>query len=241
MIVEHELQSLVSEARDAWEANAVWWAERMQDGPGGDALRTGALNETILSAVPPGCSRILDLACGEGYLSRMLARADVQVTALDWSLGMMRAGQASSPSQRRISWIVGDSGLLPCGDGEYDFVLCSMAAMDIVDIEQAFGEARRVVRRSGEGLWTVLDPDAVKSRPEDYLTVVRREARSVPLAEWAAWVRIASDQPLPTLYAHRSVSTYTETFRRTGWAVQGATRIRGDPLPSAIVFRVRAL
>lgn len=237
-----ELAQLSREAREAWDRNASWWIFRIREEPGGDAFRREVLNRAIMDSVPRGRLRILDVGCGEGYLARMLAEEGATVVGLDWSLGMLKAAYRASGHHNRLSWTVGDcAGGIPFSEGAFDFVVGNMAAMDILDLERALADARRVVVRSGWATWIVLDPDGVVANPDQYFTIVREEPRRVPCAEWVAWIRIAPDQPAPTLYVHRSAATYLELFARTGWLVQKAHLLGGGPHPRALFYLLKTV
>lgn len=233
-----DLRTLAREARDAWEANASWWVERMRREAGGDPLRREVLNGAILSMVPDRCT-VLDLACGEGYLSHMIVSRVALVVGLDWSSSMIRAARRTVACERS-HFVVGDSvGHVPFRTSSFGLVIGNMVAMDIIGLEPALAEARRVVGPTGRGIWTVLDPDGVTAQPHKYFEIVRRLGVRVPQTRWAAWVRIAPDQPSPTLYLHRDASMYCAALDRTGWTIEGIRRLGGGAMPGALLFDVR--
>lgn len=75
------------ESRQAWDDNAAYWDEYM--GEGNDFVEVlcwPAINRLL--NIPPG-SRILDIACGNGLMSRRLAGLGFDVMAFDFSQTMI--------------------------------------------------------------------------------------------------------------------------------------------------------
>lgn len=94
----------------------------------------------VVRRLPP--ARVLDVACGTGFLTRHL-RGDV--VGLDQSAQMVEIAAARVPEGRIVQ---GDAVPLPFGDGEFDRVVTSHFYGHLLDGErEAFvAEARRVGR-----------------------------------------------------------------------------------------------
>jgi ubiquinone/menaquinone biosynthesis C-methylase UbiE len=109
-----------------------------------------------------GCS-VLDLACGDGHFSRKLAELSggrVSITAVDASEAMVRiAAERHRSFSHAIRFQVADAcSLAPLAAGPFDFVVCNMALMDIKDYAGAIRAVARVLKPSGEFLFSVLHP-----------------------------------------------------------------------------------
>jgi ubiquinone/menaquinone biosynthesis C-methylase UbiE len=92
--------------------------------------------------------RVLDVACGTGVAAR--AAADRvgrtgSVVGLDLNPAMLEVAARRSD----IEWRGGDAANLPFGDEEFDAVLCQSAVFFFPDVDQAFAEMARVVKRGG--------------------------------------------------------------------------------------------
>jgi len=100
---------------------------------------------------------VCDLACGEGFLSRILADRGAHVTGFDQSTALIeRARARSRPS---IRFEVSDAQSLPTvPDEAFDIVFCHMAAMDIAAIDALFATVHRVLKPQGRFYLTVLHP-----------------------------------------------------------------------------------
>ena len=119
---------------DEWWLGTGLYAER--DRPGWDA-DVAQLVET-LHALPP--ARVLDVACGTGFLTRHL-RGDV--TAVDQSPGMVEIAAARMP---QATVVQADASPLPFADGAFDrLVTGHFYGHLLADERSSFvAEARRV-------------------------------------------------------------------------------------------------
>lgn len=101
------------------------------------------------AALPPG-GRLLDIAAGTGDIGfEALHQApDVRVVAADFSLPMMEAGRAKRYSHR-LTWLGADAFHLPFADNSFDAVSSGFLLRNVVDVEAALREQRRVVKPGG--------------------------------------------------------------------------------------------
>lgn len=236
------LHELALEARAAWEANASWWVLRVNSQPGGDAFRRDVLNPAVLSMMPRTGGLVLDLGCGDGYLGRVLGPTGASGVGVDSSRSMIKAANRASMPDHHMRYIVADAeGGLPFSDATFGTVVSSMAAMDVVGLEEIFKHAHRVATSGGTALWIVPDPAGVEESPTSYFDIVRIEPRPVPFAEWAGWVRIAEDQPEPTLYVHRNERAYSSALTRCGWHTDNSGVLSLGVHPQALLLRTRKL
>jgi demethylmenaquinone methyltransferase/2-methoxy-6-polyprenyl-1,4-benzoquinol methylase len=95
----------------------------------------------------PG-ERVLDLAAGTGVSTVELAHSGATAVGCDFSLGMLRAGQAS-PKRRRVPFVAGDATRLPFRDGAFDAAVISFGLRNVSDVPGALREMARVVRPGG--------------------------------------------------------------------------------------------
>src|SRR5258708_2007439 len=77
---------------DPWEVNASFWIQIIREGRG--RHRTEMTDRAVTKVIgsPEGLT-VLDAGCGEGYLSRMLAKAGATVTGLDFSAPLIAAAK----------------------------------------------------------------------------------------------------------------------------------------------------
>lgn len=92
----------------------------------------------------------LDLGCGAGTYSRLLAAHGLNVVGADYSLNTLR--KANRRNEQPIHWVNADARKLPFADASYDGVLCFGITQALSETLPAAAEAARVLRPGGE-LW----------------------------------------------------------------------------------------
>lgn len=99
--------------------------------------------------------RWLDLGCGTGHFSRVLAvrYPDAEGVALDLAEGMLRHARPLGGAQR---FVAGDAESLPLRDGCCDLLFSSLAVQWCGDFSAVLAEARRVLRPGGVLAFTSL-------------------------------------------------------------------------------------
>ena len=88
-------------------------------------------------------TRVCDLACGEGHLSRTLARAGASVIGVDVSIKLLEHARRQSDGLA-IEYLRDDAReLSSLEDDSFDVVVCHMALMDIAGLERTYGAVWR--------------------------------------------------------------------------------------------------
>lgn len=109
-----------------------------------------SLEHCVLRLNPKPGERILDLATGTGWTSRLVARRGAQVIGADLGPDLIafateRAAEESLP----ITYQVADAESLPFADGEFDAVISTCGVMFAARPEAAAAELARVCRKCG--------------------------------------------------------------------------------------------
>jgi len=212
----------------AWEEMAAWYDEKQGDE--GDLWHRSLIDPPLMRLV--GCVaglRLLDLACGNGYLARRFARMGARVTAVDASAPIIeRARRREAESPLGIVYHVADvTRLGVLGDAGFDAVVCNMALMDIADAAGAIREAARVLRAGGHLVATLSHPcfDVpnasawVVERMDFTTSVWRKVSRYRELFEGVCPWHGPSGQLLHTPIYHRPLSWYVRSLRAAGFVV----------------------
>ena len=109
--------------------------------------RTKAWRKKVVKIIKPAPGmKILDIAAGPGSSSEPLHKAGAEVTALDFSEGMLAQGRKARPY---LKFVKGDAMKLPFGENEFDVTTISFGLRNTKDYEVALREALRVTKVGG--------------------------------------------------------------------------------------------
>jgi demethylmenaquinone methyltransferase/2-methoxy-6-polyprenyl-1,4-benzoquinol methylase len=109
----------------------------------------------VRQAAPPIGGLALDVATGTGDIAIELAHAigyKGQVVASDFSLEMMQPGPAKAAKAKvgqQVKFMAADALHLPFPNNTFDCITTGFAMRNVVDIQGAFAEMRRVAKPGG--------------------------------------------------------------------------------------------
>jgi SAM-dependent methyltransferase len=121
---------------------------------------------------------VLDLACGAGYGSDLLAGVARRVVGLDVDVGA--AAHARSHYRQVGLWFtVGDAGRLPFGNASFDAVISFETIEHLAEIPQYLSEVRRVLALDGVYLVSTPRVQRTTRRPKNPHHLVEFSARDL--------------------------------------------------------------
>jgi len=229
--------------RRGWDAIARWRDLRM--GEAGDLWHRALVDPTFLGVIGPVRGlRVLDLACGNGYLTRRWARAGARsvlgVDASRGSIALARGRERARPSgaqflQRDSSRLVG----VP--DRSMDLVASNMALMDIGDAAGTVREVARVLGPNGRFVFSICHPCFdlddrsmwVVERQPYRERVWRKVSNYRDERTYEVPWKISETEMAYTTTYHRTLATYLRYLREAGLAV---VRME-EPFPRPAVVR----
>lgn len=141
-----------------WDENANDWTRLSRAGYDRcrDLINTPAFLE-MLPAVA-GLSG-LDIGCGEGNNTRLVAQRGARMSAIDISQTFIRhASEHEKTEPLGIRYQQASAVQLPFPDGTFDFVMATMSFMDVPDHERVLREASRVIRPGGFLQFSITHP-----------------------------------------------------------------------------------
>lgn len=154
------------ESSASWDAAADWWKDRSD---AGDPYREFVHGPALLRACGDVKGlNILDVGCGSGYFSRVLARAGANVQAIDYSGSLVElAANEEERDQLGIEYRQLDAALVGEGFGEqrFDLVTGCMSIADIEELDTALGGIFKVLKSGGRFCFSLPHPFA--SPPEN--------------------------------------------------------------------------
>src|SRR5215510_5439230 len=141
-----------------WNESAESWARLARAGY--DVYRDH-LNTPAFFDMLPDVSGLkgLDIGCGEGYNTRLLAGRGAHMTAIDIAEVFIRHAQKSERDQRLgIEYRVASAVALPFADKTFDFAAAFMSLMDVPETAPALREAWRVLKPGGFLQFSITHP-----------------------------------------------------------------------------------
>ena len=152
-------QELIAKSNNAWKTLAAWWDNDIEDG---DPYHRCLIFPHVLSLldIKPH-QKILDLACGNGALSRKMAALGADVLGVDISdvfinKAIERSGegiryqQLDATSSEELSHLAKEE--------QFDAVVCSMALHDLPTIEPLLQSLSHLLKPQGSFIFTVPHP-----------------------------------------------------------------------------------
>jgi ubiquinone/menaquinone biosynthesis C-methylase UbiE len=141
-----------------WERNAATWTRLSREG--WDVYRDAVNTPAFLGLLPEvtGASG-LDVGCGDGHNTRLLAGRGARMCAVDIAPSFVRfAAEAERRNPLGIRYAVASALELPFDAARFDFATAIMCLMDMPGHDSALRELHRVVRAGGFVQCSILHP-----------------------------------------------------------------------------------
>ncbi len=132
-----------------WDRRAHGYAKTIQEQLSGQ--ERDFFQRLLRNQAPAGKSlRCLDIGCGPGFFSILLAQAGHQVTAMDYSQGMLEhAKQHFHEAGVAVATLQGDAQSLSFANDSFDYLVSRNLVWNLEQPEQAYWEWLRVLRPGG--------------------------------------------------------------------------------------------
>lgn len=220
-----------------WDEASEPWADFVQKGK--DYFRDEMNNPAMMRMIGIVKNKqLLDLSCGEGYNTRILAKKGAEVIGVDFSKELIRlARQREKGDRLGIRYYVSDAADLKELDCErFDLVTCFMALMDIERYEEAISEVARVLKKNGRFVFSITHPcfeygDAVNGEPiaewkydEGKKNAEERKAGHLEVKRYfgitkteVSWDMKRLVRPFRTTSFHRTLTDYFQALHKNGF------------------------
>lgn len=220
-----------------WDLASDSWADFVRGGK--DYCREYMNNPAIFKIIGNVKGKqVLDLCCGEGYNTRILARRGGKVVGVDFAEKMIELARLKEEEEKTgISYFVSDAtNLREFRSESFDIVTCIMALMDIECYEEAISEVARVLRKSGRFVFSIPHPcfewgetasgeqiaewkyvegtgkkeekEALHLEIKNYFGIARCEIR---------WNMKRLAKPFKTTSFHRTLTDYSQALYKKGF------------------------
>jgi RluA family pseudouridine synthase len=139
-----------------WDHVAEWYDKLVGEGRSDHHERVVIPGALRLLGIEQG-ERVLDVACGEGVLSRTLAELGARVTGIDAAPRLIESARRFDPRSR---YLVGDARSLHAHEHPepYDAAACVLALMNIEPISPVLEGVRALLTPGGRFVMVILHP-----------------------------------------------------------------------------------
>jgi ubiquinone/menaquinone biosynthesis C-methylase UbiE len=141
-----------------WNENADAWTRLARAGY--DVYRDYLNTPAFFNLLPDVTGLLgLDIGCGEGHNTRLLAKRGARVIAIDISEGFIRhAKQLEGQESSGIDYQIASAVELPFADSTFDFATGFMSFMDIPETDGVLAESYRVLKPGGFLQFSITHP-----------------------------------------------------------------------------------
>jgi SAM-dependent methyltransferase len=204
-------------SRELWEEHASWWI---------DGFTAGAdpeYTEQILPIVArelAGYPRVLDIGCGDGQISRLLAESAATVVGIDPTWNQIRV---AAERGGEAAYVRAPADAMPFPDACFDAAVACLVFEHIDAVDAAIAEVARVIRPGGRFSFFLNHPllqtpgsgwidDHMIDPPEQYWRIgpYLVETDTVEQVELGVYIR----------FVHRPLSRYVNTLAEHGLVLE---------------------
>lgn len=193
-----------AELLEAWGDNAASWTRAVRERK--IASRVAVTDAAILEAVGPpvGSSQLLDLGCGEGWLTHALSQLGWQVVGVDAVAELIEAADDANSLFFTLSF--DRLGKLPVllpseHSGRFAAIVANFSLLGETSVEEALRQAALLLEPGGRLMIQTLHPRAVPApyrdgwRREDWQALGELDCRATPwyFRTLQSWLRLLSD------------------------------------------------
>ena len=146
------------QAARCWESNALAWT--LLSRQGWDVYRDQVNTPAFLDLLPDVTGKTgLDVGCGEGHNTRLLAQRGARMFGIDVAPTFVRfAVDTEKKGRHGIRYAVASALELPFAPQRFDFATAVMSLMDLPDHSQALKEIHRVLRAGAFLQFSITHP-----------------------------------------------------------------------------------
>jgi SAM-dependent methyltransferase len=213
-------------SRDLWETHAQWWIQGFTAGADPE------YEEQILplaAAELAGAATVLDIGCGDGQISRLLAGRGATVVGVDPTWNQITVAHERGGAAGFLS---AAADMLPFADASFDAAVACLVFEHIDAVDRAIAEVARVVRPGGRFSFFLNHPllqtpgsgwidDQILDPPEQYWRIgpYLVEAETIEQVELGVYIR----------FIHRPLSRYLNALTEHGLVLERMV----EPAPPA--------
>jgi ubiquinone/menaquinone biosynthesis C-methylase UbiE len=154
--VSHEADLAKKDQKTDW-GDVAGWYDALVGEAGSEYHREVVLPGVLRLLAPQAGQKVLDVACGQGVLCRILRERGAEVTGVDAATTLIDAARKRGPAD--IAYHAADArelGFLP--ENHFDSAACVLAIQNIHPIQPVFAGAARALKPNGHLVIVMMHP-----------------------------------------------------------------------------------
>lgn len=201
-----------------WKKNADFWIKIIRENL--DPYRLKVTNNAILKPLKGEKNlRILDAGCGEGYLSRLLAKMGNKVWAIDFCPKLIEAAEKLERKELLgIKYFRGDFRKTNFSSAFFDAIISHQTINEIENPGKAFKEFSRILKKKGRLILLFLHP-CFETDPKKYFQKAKIKK--------SYFLVSGIKSPSPYFYLHLPLFEWVKLLAETGFLIKKI----GEPHP----------
>lgn len=182
-------------------------------------------HEYLINHFPENCGNILEIGCGTGEFSRLLAQRAERVLAIDLSPQMIRLAQDHSQRYPNIDFVADDAMTYPLPDNHFDCV-ATLTTLHHLPMEKILEKIKKALKP--RGVFVCLDLYQRSGLCDLFLD-------SAALPSSLIFTLIKTGKPMPSKEVREAYAAHGKTD--TYLTLSQIKQICADTLPGAVVNR----
>ena len=203
-----------------WDRQAAAYDKLI--GSHGDPLRAEFLDPILLDLLGDLKGlQVLDAGCGNGYLMAKLQALGAEVTGADSSAELLKLAEQRFPQCKFLQADLTQK--LPFADASFDLIVSHLVLMDLPQCDILIAESYRVLRTGARVVMSILHPlftPPVGSFHRGILGRIFPARASYHITNYfqnGCTPKQIYRSPVTSLYYHRLLSTYINSFAAAGF------------------------
>jgi ubiquinone/menaquinone biosynthesis C-methylase UbiE len=206
-----------------WGHVASWYNEHITEG---DTYHEHVVKPNLLDALGDVRGKeVLDVACGQGFFSRLLHEAGARVTGIDIAPSLIRLAKEAGPADIRYGVVPADK--MDVSEASFDIAICVLALQNIRNLAGTLGQIAKALKPGGEFVFVLNHPAFRVPRRSswgfdaDTNTQFRRVDGYLSESEHKIQMHPGADKSVTTISYHRPLQSYVEGLAHHGFSIVG--------------------
>jgi len=146
----------MSNKSTSWGKVAPWYNKLLEQGE--DTYQEKLIKPNLLRILAPKAGeKILDVGCGQGYFSHLIAESGAQVVGLDIADELIKiAKEQAGGNESFLVQSAEKMALVP--SGKFDAAICILALQNIKNLQAAISEISRALKPNGRCVLVLNHP-----------------------------------------------------------------------------------